>query len=85
MDSVSEEYGVDQAAISSARSEPVVSVRGLVKRYGSHQAVAGIDLEVPQIGFPFVVYTIWRAIAQRRPFRCPECGTPIQADGLAAA
>jgi transposase len=41
--------------------------------------------EVPQIGFPFVVYTIWRAIAQRRPFRCPECGTPIQADGLAAA
>jgi len=46
MDSISEEYGVDQAAISSARSEPVVSVRGLVKRYGSHQAVAGIDLEV---------------------------------------
>ncbi len=28
------------------RSEPVVSVRGLVKRYGSHEAVAGIDLEV---------------------------------------
>jgi ABC-type uncharacterized transport system ATPase subunit len=46
MDSISAEYGVDQAAISSARSEPVVSVRGLVKRYGSHQAVAGIDLEV---------------------------------------
>jgi hypothetical protein len=36
MDSISEEYGVDQAAISSARSEPVVSVRGLVKRYGSY-------------------------------------------------
>jgi ABC-2 type transport system ATP-binding protein len=27
-------------------SEPVVSVRGLVKHYGSHEAVAGIDLEV---------------------------------------
>jgi ABC-2 type transport system ATP-binding protein len=27
-------------------SEPVVSVRGLVMRYGSHEAVAGIDLEV---------------------------------------
>src|SRR5215475_14466813 len=27
-------------------SEPVVSVRGLVKRYGSREAVAGIDLEV---------------------------------------
>jgi hypothetical protein len=41
--------------------------------------------EVPKKGFPFVVYTIWRAIAQRRPFRCPECGTAVRADGLAAA
>ena len=46
MDSISEEYGADQAATSSARSEPVVSVRGLVKRYASHEAVSGIDLEV---------------------------------------
>jgi hypothetical protein len=46
MDSISEEYGVDQAPTGSAQSEPVVSVRGLVKRYGSHEAVAGIDLEV---------------------------------------
>jgi ABC-type transporter Mla maintaining outer membrane lipid asymmetry ATPase subunit MlaF len=46
IDSISEQYGVDQAAISSARSEPVVSVRGLVKRYRSHQAVRGLDLEV---------------------------------------
>jgi ABC-2 type transport system ATP-binding protein len=46
MDSISEEYGVDRAAVGSARSDPVVSVRGLVKRYGSHEAVAGIDLEV---------------------------------------
>ena len=46
MDSISEEYAVDQAAIGAARSGPVVSVRGLVKRYGRHEAVAGIDLEV---------------------------------------
>ena len=26
--------------------EPVISVRGLVKRYGSHEAVAGLDFEV---------------------------------------
>ena len=32
MDSISEEYGVDQAATGPDRSEPVVSVRGLVKR-----------------------------------------------------
>ena len=42
MDSISEEYGVDQAATGPDRSEPVVgSVRGLVKRYGRHEAVAG--------------------------------------------
>jgi ABC-2 type transport system ATP-binding protein len=46
MDSISEQYRVDQAAAGSAQSEAVVSVRGLVKRYGSHEAVAGIDLEV---------------------------------------
>ena len=46
MDGTSEKYGVDLAATSSAPPEPVVSVRGLVKRYGSHEAVAGIDLKV---------------------------------------
>jgi ABC-2 type transport system ATP-binding protein len=46
MDSISEAYGVDQAGTRPAQSEPAVSVRGLVKRYGSHEAVAGIDLEV---------------------------------------
>ena len=46
MDIIGEEHVVDQAAVGSALSEPVVSVRGLVKRYGSHEAIAGIDLEV---------------------------------------
>ena len=34
--------------------------------------------EVPEMGFPFVVYAIWRAVAQRRPYLCPECGTAVQ-------
>jgi ABC-type multidrug transport system fused ATPase/permease subunit len=46
MDSISGEYRVDQAPTGSDRAEPVISVRGLVKRYGSHEAVAGVDLEV---------------------------------------
>jgi len=33
-------------SIGEALSEPVASVRGLVKRCGRHEAVAGIDLEV---------------------------------------
>lgn len=36
--------------------------------------------ELPKIGFPYVVYATWRAVAQRRPFRCPECGATVQAD-----
>ena len=36
--------------------------------------------EVPQMGFPFVVYAIWRAVAQRRPFLCPQCETAVQTD-----
>jgi ABC-2 type transport system ATP-binding protein len=46
MSTINEEYRVDLAATGLARAEPAVSVRGLVKRYGSHEAVAGIDLEV---------------------------------------
>jgi ABC-2 type transport system ATP-binding protein len=32
--------------VAEKTSEPVISIRGLVKRYGSSEAVAGIDLEV---------------------------------------
>ncbi len=46
MNSIGEEYRAGQAAARSDQSEPVVSVRGLVKRYGSQAAVTGIDLEV---------------------------------------
>ena len=28
----------------------------------------------------FAVYAIWRAVAQRRPFLCPECRATVQAD-----
>jgi ABC-2 type transport system ATP-binding protein len=34
------------AAADAGRTEPVIRVRGLVKRYGEHEAVRGIDLEV---------------------------------------
>ena len=36
--------------------------------------------EVPKMGWPYVVYATWRAVAQRRAFRCPECGAAILAD-----
>lgn len=36
--------------------------------------------QIPRMGFPFIVYTIWRALAKRRPFRCPQCGATVEAD-----
>ena len=33
--------------------------------------------EMPRMGFPFVVLGVLRAMARRRPFRCPECGEPV--------
>jgi ABC-2 type transport system ATP-binding protein len=46
MDSIRDERGAGQADAASGPAQPVIKVRGLVKRYNSHQAVAGIDLEV---------------------------------------
>jgi len=47
-------------------------------RCSTHGAVEATR-EIPGMGFPFVVYAIWRAVAQRRPFLCPECGAAVQA------
>jgi len=41
-----EHFDVAQGQAASATEDPVVSVRGLVKRYGRREAVGGIDLEV---------------------------------------
>ena len=46
MDSIRDERSAGRAGTASASGQPVITVRSLVKRYNSHQAVAGIDLEV---------------------------------------
>jgi hypothetical protein len=33
--------------------------------------------EMPKMGFPFIYFAVVRAMARRRPFRCPECGQPV--------
>jgi len=35
--------------------------------------------EIPTMAFPFVVYAVWRRVARRRAFLCPECGAAVQA------
>jgi hypothetical protein len=46
-------------------------------RCATHGTVQAMR-EVPETGFPFVVYAIRRALAQRRPYLCPECGAAVQ-------
>jgi len=46
MDSIRHGRSAGQAVTVSAHADPVISVRGLVKRYDRHQAVAGVDLQV---------------------------------------
>jgi ABC-2 type transport system ATP-binding protein len=46
MDSTGPTPGTHHPGLAPAQPEPVVTVCGLVKRYGSHDAVKGIDLEV---------------------------------------
>ena len=46
MDSISDERAAYHTTAVSAQAEAVISVRGLVKRYGTHEAVTGIDFEV---------------------------------------
>ncbi len=48
---------------------------GRCSTHGTVQATR----EVPKMGFPFVIYAIWRAVAQRRPFVCPGCGEAVEA------
>ena len=35
--------------------------------------------EIPKMTFPFVYFAVMRAIAQRRPYRCPHCGAAVEA------
>jgi predicted RNA-binding Zn-ribbon protein involved in translation (DUF1610 family) len=36
--------------------------------------------EIPKMGFPFIVYALMRSRAKRKPYLCPECGEPVEAD-----
>jgi hypothetical protein len=42
----------------------------------AHGLVEG-QREIPRMGFPFVVFAVRRLLAQRKPFTCPTCGSPI--------
>ena len=45
-------------------------------RCESHGTVTGTR-KIPRMGFPFIYFAVVRAMARRRPFRCPECDHPV--------
>ena len=57
-------------------AKEVETQTGRCATHGTVQATR----EIPKMGFPFVVFAVWRSIAKRRPFVCPECGAAVQAD-----
>jgi hypothetical protein len=36
--------------------------------------------EIPKVAFPPIYTAIRRAMAKRRPFRCPTCGAEVDTD-----
>ena len=54
-------------------AQEVETQAGQCPTHGTVQALR----EIPKLGFPFVWFAVARALARRRPFRCPECGNPV--------
>ena len=50
-----------------------------IGRCATHGTVQA-TLEIPKMGFPFIVYAFLRSRAKRQPFRCPECGAAVPTD-----
>jgi hypothetical protein len=43
----------------------------------THGSVEGTRI-VPRVTFPWLVNSIRRKMAERRPFRCPTCDEPVE-------
>jgi len=36
--------------------------------------------EIPKMRFPYVYYAVVRALAKRKPYKCPACGAAVDVD-----
>jgi hypothetical protein len=53
-------------------AQKIETKRGRCDEHGDVQA----QRTMPAPSFPFLVYAVRRALAARKPYRCPECGQP---------
>jgi hypothetical protein len=51
----------------------VETCTGTCPTHGSVRA----ERRMPRPGFPFILYAIRRMLAAKRPYRCPDCRTPV--------
>jgi hypothetical protein len=54
-----------------------IEVETRTGRCDTHGTVEGAR-DMPRSGFPWVYNAIRRMMARRQPFRCPECGKPVE-------
>jgi hypothetical protein len=47
--------------------------RGRCPTHGTVEATR----DVPAVAFPWLLNSVRRALAVRKPFLCPECGAPV--------
>jgi hypothetical protein len=52
----------------------VETKQGLCATHGSVEGTR----ELPKLTFPWIVNTVRRSMARRKPFLCPECGEPLE-------
>jgi hypothetical protein len=45
----------------------------------THGEVEGTR-ELPRVTFPPIINAVRRAMAKRRPYRCPTCGAAVETD-----
>ena len=45
----------------------------------NHGEVEGTR-EIPRVTFPPIINSVRRALAKRRPYRCPTCGAEVETD-----
>jgi hypothetical protein len=45
----------------------------------NHGEVEGTR-DIPRMAFPPLITAVRRALARRRPYRCPTCGAPVDTD-----
>jgi len=52
------------------------TVTGYCPTHGAVEATR----EIPRVTFPPIITAVLRALAKRRPYRCPTCDTQVETD-----